>query len=259
MEFKLIYLRAMAERAPAMFRQLKEAGELDDHVAQKTIEAHRMLESLLADEPKYPGGVPKDLQAKRLAEEQVIASFLDFPVDIQDEEGQLDVQTVFDGAEKAYESQMRSFQEHPSYNPTPVQDFLKKSGDHPYRKFVEHHLRRQTVEQVASAITGEVSLLPPEYQRSAEIFIDAVIGRLGHDKTFWSGATCRDAFDRIMHVAVDVFPFGDRVGDFEDFKTPENENILFGLFQVITLNFAYLAAIDRKARKFMGLRKGLFS
>ena len=79
MEFKGPYLFAMRERAPKMFKELCRSGRLDEHLQEKSVEAHELLDQLLASEPKGVDGLPKDLQALRLAEEIVLAQMLDFP------------------------------------------------------------------------------------------------------------------------------------------------------------------------------------
>ena len=81
MEFKGRYMRAMRERAPKMFVELCRSGRLDEHVQEKSQEAHELLHHLLASEPKGVDGLPKDVQAERLAEERVLAQMLDFPAE----------------------------------------------------------------------------------------------------------------------------------------------------------------------------------
>lgn len=72
-------MRAMRERAPKMFVELCRSGGLDEHVQEKGQEAHELLQQLLASEPRGVDGLPKDVQAERLAEERVLAQMLDFP------------------------------------------------------------------------------------------------------------------------------------------------------------------------------------
>jgi hypothetical protein len=79
MDFISPYLHAMREEAPRMFMALRRAGTLDDHLQQKSTEAHTMLEQLLAKEPKLPNGLPENQQALRAAEEIVRATLIEFP------------------------------------------------------------------------------------------------------------------------------------------------------------------------------------
>ena len=79
MNFKGPYLFAMRSRAPKMFVELCRSDLLDQHLQEKSVEAHALLEQLLAREPKGIDGLPKDPQALRLAEEIVLGQMLDFP------------------------------------------------------------------------------------------------------------------------------------------------------------------------------------
>lgn len=61
-----------------MFKELCRSGRLDEHLQEKSMEAHALLDQLLASEPKGVDGLPKDPQTERLAEEQVLYQMLDF-------------------------------------------------------------------------------------------------------------------------------------------------------------------------------------
>ena len=87
----------------------------------------------------------------------------------------------------------------------PVSDFLRSTGDKPYRKVVEYHMRRQSAELLTKAMWGEVSALPEGFRSYVETFIDAVNGRIDYDQRFWQQSTCRQGFDVIMEVANPVF------------------------------------------------------
>jgi hypothetical protein len=136
-------------------------------------------------------------------------------------------------------------------------DFLRSTGDKSYRTFVEYHLRRQSTERLKEAGLGETLLLPDEYRQHIEVFIDAINGRLGYDKEFWRVATCRQAFDLIMDTAIQIFPILDDMPSRKALLKSENQEILYGLFQIATANFAYSASYQRGMRKFMGIRKGI--
>jgi hypothetical protein len=85
MNFMGTYLQAMRQQAPGMFNELARAGKLETFAHQKSVEAHRLLNELLAPEPKGVDGLPKDPQALRLAEERVMGEMLDFPVPERDQ------------------------------------------------------------------------------------------------------------------------------------------------------------------------------
>ena len=80
MEFRAQYLQAMSNQAPALFKRLSIAGQLESHAAAVSEEAERMFRLLTKDAPKDKGGQPT-LQARREAEEQVRAALLSFPAE----------------------------------------------------------------------------------------------------------------------------------------------------------------------------------
>lgn len=79
MDFKGPYLAVMREQAPKMFQALVRSGRMDQHVQEKAIEAHNMLEDLLANEPKLPSGAVRNPEAQARAEEIVRATLIEFP------------------------------------------------------------------------------------------------------------------------------------------------------------------------------------
>lgn len=79
MEFKGPYLQAMAEQAPKMLKALQRSGTMLQHAQEKSEEAYAMLADLLKNEPKFPNGVPKSLQAEPRAEEIVMSLLIEFP------------------------------------------------------------------------------------------------------------------------------------------------------------------------------------
>lgn len=75
MEFKIPYLLAMQEQAPKMMAQLQRHGRLEQHLQQKTSEAHAMFEDLLKQH-KDPS-----LAQRREAEEIVRSTLIEFPLE----------------------------------------------------------------------------------------------------------------------------------------------------------------------------------
>jgi hypothetical protein len=78
MDFKAQYVRLLREHEPKLFRQLVKDGQIDQYLQTKSLEAHKLLDDLLTSEPKGSDGMPRDLQALRLAEERVKAQMFDF-------------------------------------------------------------------------------------------------------------------------------------------------------------------------------------
>ncbi len=135
--------------------------------------------------------------------------------------------------------------------------FLMDVGDKRYRDLVQHHLRKQSIEQLQQSMHGELELLPPHFLPQAEEFIDVVNEKLVYDKAFWKSATVQEAFNSIMEISTKVFannPIKESGA-----LSPENHELAMGLFQMSTMNFAYSAASDKNMRKYTGIKKGLFS
>jgi hypothetical protein len=83
MQMKAAYLEAMREQAPQMFNRLRKTGALDQFVQKKGLEAQKLYEDLTSGADKLPNGEVKDPQIRRSAEEQVLATLIDFPDETQ--------------------------------------------------------------------------------------------------------------------------------------------------------------------------------
>ena len=77
-DFRAMYVRAMRDRAPKMFQELRRKHLLDRHVEQKRAEAGRMFKELTKDVPKLRSGDPEQPFAAE-AEALVLETFLEFP------------------------------------------------------------------------------------------------------------------------------------------------------------------------------------
>lgn len=136
---------------------------------------------------------------------------------------------------------------------------LMTSGEKPYREFVQYHMKRQSVEQLQKAMFGEVESLPEQFIPFVEEYIDFVSQTLRYDKSFWETATVGDAFRNIIKIAIEAFPVENPIQNPGDEMDPENHSLAMVLFQIPTINFAYGASQEKKMRKFMGIKKGIFS
>jgi hypothetical protein len=79
MEIKSLYLQAIQQKAPALYRELCRNHMMIDRLNQISAEAHTMLAQILAQEPKDRHGNPINPAAEREAEERVRAILLEFP------------------------------------------------------------------------------------------------------------------------------------------------------------------------------------
>ena len=80
MEFKSQYVHAMADQAPKMFRELVKSKKIDQHLQEKSVEAHQLLKELLAEVPKDSTGQPLNPQDLSRAEEIVRQTLIEFPL-----------------------------------------------------------------------------------------------------------------------------------------------------------------------------------
>lgn len=139
-----------------------------------------------------------------------------------------------------------------------LMEFLKGASDRPYRELIQYHIKRTSTQDLLKAGAGETSMLSRNLQEHIINYIDATNLRFGYDQSFWGSATCREAFEEIIKVAIAVLPISDRISSVEQALEAENHTLTFQLFQIPTLSFAYSASTQRTQRKFMGIRKGLF-
>lgn len=138
-----------------------------------------------------------------------------------------------------------------------IAELIEGAGSKPYRALVEHHVRRQSEHQLRTASLGEIDQLPEDLRPRVMTFIDVVNERVGYDREFWATANCREAYDRFVELAAEVFRGHTFVGVPGDPLWLEDEELAFQLFQIPTLSFAYSASSQRAQRRFMGIRKSI--
>jgi hypothetical protein len=137
-------------------------------------------------------------------------------------------------------------------------EFMKGAADSPYRELIQHHIKKQSTSKLQQAALGEASLLPKELQPMVMDYIDETSSQFSYDQDFWTNASCRQAFEEIIEIAINFLPIQNQISTIESAFKPENQELAFQLFQVPTISFAYSASTQKKQRKFMGIRKGIF-
>ena len=136
---------------------------------------------------------------------------------------------------------------------------LISGGDKPYRKLVQYHMKRQSIEQLQHSMIGEIEMLPEAFVPYVEEYIDIISQTLGYEKAFWETATVNDAFNTIIKISIKTFPVDNPIQRLGDEMNPENHDLAMGLFQIPTINFAFGSSRDKNMRKFIGIKKGFFS
>lgn len=119
-------------------------------------------------------------------------------------------------------------------------------GD-PFYKLVEHHLNQQSQDQRIKTINATIGMLPGEARELVVEFIDRWNLR-AYDRAFWATDTA-SVFDEITLDAKNAL--------FEIGLLADDE-MLFNIFNIIVLRYAYSAYDQPKMREFMGIRASVF-
>ena len=136
-------------------------------------------------------------------------------------------------------------------------EFLDGAGEKSYRQLIEYHIKRTPTKELQKVVFGESTILPEKLRPMVMDYIDTVNEQLGYNSQFWARATCLEAFEKIINIALTTFHPDINIESVEDALNPKNHEISFQLFQIPTLSFAYSASTQKNQRKFMGIRKGL--
>jgi hypothetical protein len=117
----------------------------------------------------------------------------------------------------------------------------------PFSQLINHHLNRQSQGQRIQGINGSIAMLPEEARGLVEAFIDRWNLR-AYDRAFWQTNTA-SVFDEITEDAKNVLS---EVGLHAD------DEMLFNIFNVIVLSYAYSAYDQPKMREFMRVKGSIF-
>lgn len=129
--------------------------------------------------------------------------------------------------------------------PTPVDLSELRQGlrGKPYRELIKLHLDRESALELETATQQTILMLPDEVLDQVGAFIDKWNQRV-FDAGFWS-EDCAAVLDAITTEAyVWIVPQSARLSD-ED---------LFNIFQIVTLNYAFMAAKQANVRGLIGIR-----
>lgn len=112
----------------------------------------------------------------------------------------------------------------------------------PFSQLVDHHLNRQSQSQRVQAVKGTEGMLPEQARGLVEGFIDRWNLRV-YDQVFWDTDTA-SVFDEITKDAKNVL---------SETGIQADDEMLFNMFNIIVLSYAYSAYDQPKMRKFMGI------
>jgi len=117
----------------------------------------------------------------------------------------------------------------------------------PFYKLVEHHLIRQKQDEISLGIQGTVEMLPEKAKPLAEKFIDRCNERF-YNKELWQMDTAA-VFNEIIE---------DARGVLSEAGISFDEDVLFNMFNIVVMSYAYNTYDQPKLRKFIGIRSGKF-
>jgi len=129
-----------------------------------------------------------------------------------------------------------------------MEEFKEQVRGKPYNSLIQYHLKRQSSRELENGIKGTIAMLPTEMLSAVEMIIDFWNLR-AKDAVFFR-RDCADVFEEIIWET--ELMFSKRGIQYD-------EESLFNVFQIITLNFASMASTQPKLRKFAGIKKGWFS
>ena len=134
-----------------------------------------------------------------------------------------------------------------------------------YKEIIKKHVKHTSELKAMQAITFEISQFPKKVQKDLEISANPKsmfwleISNVFNDKEWWDKTTTTEAliaFWRIAHNSINYFK-----NEFEEAPkvlSVEWKKTAFGIYQMSTLWIAYNASREKKIRKVIGIKKGLF-
>lgn len=117
----------------------------------------------------------------------------------------------------------------------------------PFSRLIDHHLNRQSQDQRIQGINGTVAMLPEDTRGLVEGFIDRWNLR-AYDRAFWQTDTA-SVFDEMTEDAKKVF---------FDMGLSADDDMLFNMFNIVVLNYAYSVYDQPKMREFIGIKRTTF-
>jgi hypothetical protein len=123
-------------------------------------------------------------------------------------------------------------------------DFREAMADRRYRDLLEFHVRSHGEGQLEQALAEVLAGLPGEAREAAERLSGRWDERMG-ETSLWEESGDR-AVDRICTEAADLL---------REAGAEPADDLLFDLFEVVTLRFALGAARSGEIRRLMGIRR----
>jgi len=117
----------------------------------------------------------------------------------------------------------------------------------PFSQLIDHILNRQSQDQRIQSINETIAMPPEEARGLVEGFIDRWNLR-AYDRAFWRTNTA-SVFDEITEGAKNIL---------SDTGLAIDDDMLFNMFNIVVLSYAYSAYDQPKMREFMGIKVSTF-
>jgi hypothetical protein len=114
----------------------------------------------------------------------------------------------------------------------------------PFNQLIAHHLRSQSRRQRREGMFGTIAQMPKQVQPTIEHWIDKWNCSL-YNYEFWREDTS-EIFNRIIQDA--------RAYLHENNYSTYDDELLFNMFNIVVLNYAYTAEDQRAMREFIGIK-----
>jgi len=134
-----------------------------------------------------------------------------------------------------------------------------------YKKIIQKHVKHTSELKAMQAIVFEISQFPKKAQKDLEISAEPKsmfwldVGSVFYNSEWWEKTTTTEAltaFWKIAHSTIDYF--NNKFDDPPKEINLEWKKTAFGIYQMSTLWIAYSATREKKIRKVIGIKKGLF-
>jgi hypothetical protein len=133
----------------------------------------------------------------------------------------------------------------------------------PYREVIEKFVKKSNEQKVLLAYQFEVESFPKSTQKDLTIsdenlfFFD--LGDVFKDSKWWEKVSVVDAMLYFLSVAKLRIPyFTKNYQSFPKKLTQKQKNEMFSLYQICTVYISWNAMREKKLRKIMGIKKGIF-
>ena len=129
-----------------------------------------------------------------------------------------------------------------------IQSLRSRFRGRPYSAMIAYHLRKQNDRERILELSGLLQTLPPSVVPIVETLIDEWWSLKAHDAEFWK-RDCANVFDEMIADARRLV---------EPTDVDVNDDLLFDIFNIVTLDFAANASAQPEIRTFIGLRANSF-